>query len=275
MLNTEKKNIFPWDYFLLAFGFTWFILFPGVLESYKIIKLQFPNILLVAVAQFGPSLAAFYLTFRKNGKAGVLSLIKQALNFHIPFIWTAIIFLLPLVLSASAWLLVLNFNKTYIPSQLLSNTVLIIPSFLMIFLFQGPIPEEFGWRGYALPRLTEKFGFMKAALLLGVIWAFWHLPGFFMEGVSQSGMPIIPYFITVVALSVIIAWIYYGTGRNLLAALLTHTMFNLSIALFPPMEFKKGADISGFIYLSVLYVIAAFVIYSQVNNFGVDYARNN
>ena len=145
----------------------------------------------------------------------------------------------------------------------------------MIFLFQGPIPEEFGWRGYALPRLMEKFGFIKAALLLGVIWASWHLPGFFMEGVSQSSMPIIPYFITVVALSVIIAWIYYGTGRNLLAALLTHTMFNLSIALFPPMELKKGADISGFIYLSVLYVIAAFVIFSRVKKSGADYGRNN
>lgn len=275
MLNTGQKNAFPWDYFLLAFGFTWFILLPGVLASYQIIKLPFPNILLVAIAQFGPTLAAFYLTFKRNGKAGILSLIKQALNFRIPFFWATIIFLLPLALSASAWLLVLNFNKTYLPLQLLSNPILIIPSFLMIFLFQGPIPEEFGWRGYALPRLMEKFGFIKAALLLGVIWASWHLPGFFMEGVSQSSMPIIPYFITVVALSVIIAWIYYGTGRNLLAALLTHTMFNLSIALFPPMELKKGADISGFIYLSVLYVIAAFVIFSRVKKSGADYGRNN
>lgn len=275
MLNTEQKITFPWDYFLLAFGFTWFILLPGVLESYKIIKLPFPNILLVAIAQFGPTLAAFYLTFKRNGKSGVFSLIKQALNFRIPFFWAAIIFLLPFALSASAWLLVLNFNRTYLPSQFLSNPVLIIPSFLIIFILQGPIPEEFGWRGYALPRLTEKFAFMKATLLLGVIWAFWHLPGFFMEGVSQSSMPIIPYFITVVALSIIIAWIYYGTGHNLLAALLTHTMFNLSIALFPPMEFKKGADMSGFIYLSILYVIAAFIIYSRVKKFGVDYGRNN
>ena len=71
MLNTGQKNAFPWDYFLLAFGFTWFILLPGVLASYQIIKLPFPNILLVAIAQFGPTLAAFYLTFKRNGKAGI------------------------------------------------------------------------------------------------------------------------------------------------------------------------------------------------------------
>jgi uncharacterized protein len=266
MCFNKQKAAFPWDFFLLTFGFTWLILLPGILASFQIFSLPFPNILLIAIAQFGPSLTAFSLTYKKRGKPGVVYLLRQSLNFRIPPPWIAAIFLLPLFISWGAWQINSILGTNIPASQILLNPILFIQTFLLTFSLYGPVPEEFGWRGYSLTLLEQKFGQLKGSLLLGLIWASWHLPLFFMEGAPQSFMPVLPYFVMVIAFSVIMSWIYSGTNRNLLAALLTHTMFNFSIGLFPPMEFVKGAVTSGFFYLSILYAIAAIIIYFWHNH---------
>ena len=257
----EHNNVkFPWTFLFLTFGFTWLILLPGILASLGLFELRLPMYALVAVAQFGPSLTAFLLTYRSDGKAGAIQLLKRAFNFHIPWKWLAAIFLMPPLLAGLALAIHVLLGGQLPQLQLLSQPAAILPSFFFIFLLQGPVPEEFGWRGYLLDRLQSRWNALIASLILGFFWWLWHLPANFMEGVAQAYLPQIPYLIWILAFSVLMTWIYNNTGGNLLAALLFHTMANLSNALFPTFELTPGGSQQAYYFLAALTVITASLV---------------
>jgi membrane protease YdiL (CAAX protease family) len=89
------------------------------------------------------------------------------------------------------------------------------------------LPEEFGWRGYVLDRLQERFGALRSSLLLGVVWAAWHLPLFLMEGTYQylQGLGSLWFWlflIGILPLTVVFTWVYNNTRRSTLAIVLLH-----------------------------------------------------
>ena len=92
----NSENRFPWAYIAISFGFTWLVLLPAVLAASGLLEMPFPSVLLAAIAQFGPSLAAFILVYRANGKSGLIRLLRRAVDFRIPFRWLFAIFLVPL-----------------------------------------------------------------------------------------------------------------------------------------------------------------------------------
>ncbi|MBM7650916.1 membrane protease YdiL (CAAX protease family) [Neobacillus cucumis] len=106
--------------------------------------------------------------------------------------------------------------------------------FVIIFLFCGPLSEELGWRGFALTRMQSRFGALKASLLMGVLWALWHLPHFITNtqrggpGTSSSIFYInLPIFIVLcIAISIIFTWVYNHTQGSLFFATLLHTSIN-------------------------------------------------
>lgn len=112
------------------------------------------------------------------------------------------------------------------------NQPYMIPLLLFFSLISGPLNEEFGWRGYSLDRLLTRFGFINSSLLLGFIWAAWHLPWFFTPGQFQydqlqrslfDGLMFFPYNI---ALSFIVSFVYINTKRSILAGAFVHMMSN-------------------------------------------------
>ena len=255
-MKTQTEDRFPWAFVALTFGFTWLILLPAVWSTFAGFSLPFPVLVLVATAQFGPSLTAFVLTFRRGGRRGALDLLKRAFDFRIATRWLAAIFLIPPLVGAGA--LSLNvLSGGHAPAlALLAQPAAIVPTFLFTLLLVGPVPEEFGWRGYLLDRVQGRHGALAASLIVGVIWAVWHLPLFY---IGYLPFPFWMYLIAVVALSILFTWIYNNTGGNLLGALLFHTMFNVSIQLFPPMELA-GGDARGFLILALLYVMTAVLV---------------
>jgi uncharacterized protein len=129
-----------------------------------------------------------------------------------------------------------------------------------MFFIGGSVQEEFGWRGYALPRLLEKWNPIVASLLLGIIWGIWHLPLFFISEASQYFMPLGIFLILTEAFTFLITWVYLRTKRNLFSALLLHTSINTWLSLFPPIEKVSGGNQVGLTILAVLYVIVAVAI---------------
>src|SRR5436853_185126 len=81
-----------------------------------------------------------------------------------------------------------------LPGPLLEPPWAILPAFAFILLLQGPVPEEFGWRGYALDRLQARWGALTSALVLGVVWGLWHLPLFFLPAAGIYVLPFGPWF---------------------------------------------------------------------------------
>ncbi len=93
--------------------------------------------------------------------------------------------------------------------------------------------EEIGWRGFALPRMSERFGLSLSTLLLGVLWACWHLPLFFVQGVDKYGQSFPLFLMQVTLLSVAMGWLYWRTKGSLLLTMLMHAAVNNTKDIVP------------------------------------------
>jgi membrane protease YdiL (CAAX protease family) len=127
----------------------------------------------------------------------------------------------------------------------------IVATMLIVGLFEEP-----GWRGYALPRMQRNHNALWAALVLGVVWALWHLPE--MVGDPGEREPI-PYMFSVVAQSVLLAWIYNSTRGSLLLVILFHGAVNTSAKFLLP-EFDGASRLIAWWSYAGCFVLAAGVV---------------
>jgi membrane protease YdiL (CAAX protease family) len=126
--------------------------------------------------------------------------------------------------------------------------------------------EEIGWRGYALPRLTTRFGLPIASILLGVIWACWHLPQFFIREADTYGQSFLVYVLQVTAMSVAFAWLYAKTNGSLLLTMLLHASVNNTKDIVPSAipgaagTFSLHASLMAWLSVILLWVCAAYFL---------------
>ncbi len=99
--------------------------------------------------------------------------------------------------------------------------------FIAIFLILNGFGEETGWRGFALPRLQQHYGSLGASIILGVIWAFWHLPSFFIQGSAQYGESIIEYVLLLVSWTIIMTMLYNKAKCSVFVPIVLHETQNL------------------------------------------------
>ncbi|MFX0011998.1 MAG: CPBP family intramembrane glutamic endopeptidase, partial [Candidatus Hermodarchaeota archaeon] len=127
--------------------------------------------------------------------------------------------------------------------------------------FSGPIAEEAGWRGFALPRMLKKQSATTATLLQGVIWIFWHVPLIIVPGSSQSTSFWPVYAILILLVNIILNWLYINSKGSLAVTILAHFSFNFSsvlilslLSLVPYMIFSIVGSILGVLYLLLIYI---------------------
>lgn len=127
--------------------------------------------------------------------------------------------------------------------------------FIVIVLFGGPFEEEFGWRGFLLPRLQKKFHPVFSAVIVGIIWSFWHLPMFFISGTGYNNFLV--YMLVTTILSIEITWIYNKTNGSLLFPILIHGIDNTCGALLNVSgnEINKASTISHIIVIIIMVLI--------------------
>jgi membrane protease YdiL (CAAX protease family) len=136
-----------------------------------------------------------------------------------------------------------------------------IAFFFFVFWF-GPLPEELGWRGFALDRLLVRTTALRASLVLGTAWALWHIPLFFVPGSFQAGIGFATtrfwsFLFSMVPLSVLMTWVYVNTRRSTLSAVLVHYTGNVCGALWPKTD--RVAMLEALLLtLAAVAVVAAF-----------------
>lgn len=217
-------------FFALAFAWSWtFWLLSVVVKPYSAPLAVVPGLL----AGFGPGVAAIAVVGYIGGRAGLHAWLARCLQWQVGWGWMALAFLLPLATVAIAAAVHVALGGTLPPSPALGHIAKAAASFLWVLLLGGPLGEEFGWRGYALPEMTDRYGWRIASLALGLVWAAWHLPLFFMAGTSQSQSPMRGFIMMTLAISVILAWLFKHTRRSVVPALVLHTAINTWSFIIP------------------------------------------
>ena len=226
-----------WAFFVLTFVWSWtlWLLSSAVDETHSTVAAD----VLSALASFGPGIAAIAMVCFSGDRAGLQRWLRRCLQWRVGWRWIALAALLPLTVMAVVALAqaALGSNLTTSPAH---GQVLLIPAALVwVFFAGGPLGEEFGWRGYALPALQRRLGWRKASLALGAIWGLWHLPLFTMVGTTQSQTPIHVFMPMIVGLSVLFAWIFIRTRQSVVPALVLHTAFNTGAFVIPGLASEK------------------------------------
>lgn len=228
------------SFFAATFGLTWICWVPAALiirdglagES----AFSMPSlVLLQTLGAVSPSLVAYWLLRRCGQREAVQLIARRYKLWRVGFRWYLIaVLLLPMVqlagLLASG---LLGSNQPLDPSsplgQMLAEigylgVLIVFPVIIITQLPSSPLLEEFGWRGFALPRLQERYSALTSSVFLGLLWGLWHLPL-----TIAYGDPVIPFLLKITAISVLITWVFNSTAGSMLIAMLCHASLNASI----------------------------------------------
>lgn len=190
-----------------------------------------PGVLPFILGGFVPSFVGIGLTAYTEGRAGLKRLWRSLLNLRFSLRWYLAILGIALAVGGAQLLTEFATSGGLLISPTMEALLASPGAWVALtiqILFLGPLSEEFGWRGYAQERILARFSPVGGSLVLGVVWALWHLPLFFIPETSQSAAPqptlqFLLFAVAVISQTVIMTWLYGRTGRSLGAMVLMHT----------------------------------------------------
>jgi uncharacterized protein len=239
------------SYFLLAYAWTWSCWGALYAASQNDASLAVRDSRLATLGQFGPFAAALAVTAIVDGRGGVRELLGRLVRWRARPVWIIVsLFLLPATMLAAilfyAWLDgslgALRFRDTWSTLPM---------HFVYLLMVGGPLGEEPGWRGFALPRLLAQMGWVPANLFLGVVHAVWHLPLWWL---SLGPCPFWLYLIGVILLTFLFTWLFNHTRGSVFYALLFHTSLSIASMRLPEAP-------AYHIWVLCLAIVVAPVIY--------------
>jgi membrane protease YdiL (CAAX protease family) len=214
---------------------------------------------------FAPGIVALGMTWRAGGREAAGALLGRLFQWQVGIRW----FAFALGYMAAVKLVAAVLHRLVAgewPRFGEQPVILMFLAAVFSTMSLGQAGEELGWRGYALPRLAARFGLGRASVLLGVIWAVWHLPLFFIAGTGTTDQSFPIYLLQVTALSVAIAWVYHNTGGSLLVTMLLHAAINNtkdivpSAPSTPPGVWTPSATLVSWLTVGLLWLGAAYFL---------------
>lgn len=220
-----------------AFIISWIGITPSLLKSYNI---YYPPALdgLVVLQYFGALIAALILVYKDSGISGIKRLFSKFTQVKAaPWLILAVIFL-PWLLSLLSTFVGFQLSDSVWPEKWTAEVV--FSRFAAAIVLQLLLnTEEFVWRGVVFDSWLKKYGYLKACLILAVVWWAFHLPMFLRNGGHEAGQELLPFTIMVVSMTFVMGWLYKHTLGSLLYVHLFHQLFNSvseSLPLFPQLN---------------------------------------
>lgn len=222
---------------------------------------------------FGASIAGVITVALTGGKDGLRDLTWRALRWRVDLRWWLVALFFTGLLVFPAMLVNIFLGGEFPAFAFFRQDWALIPLFFLVTIPGGPLGEEFGWRGFMLPKLQRKLGPVTASVIIGIIWALWHLPQFFQADTfhAQMGLRLLPlYVIAEITLAIIITWVYNKTGNSLLVGgIILHNADNFwGVTLFTnatmTTAFQAGGtpqfDLQLFVVSTVVSGLAAIIL---------------
>ncbi|NIO22758.1 MAG: CPBP family intramembrane metalloprotease [Candidatus Aenigmarchaeota archaeon] len=263
-------------YFILTFLISWGILLlaiggpGGVVSVNEQFETMLPMMILAVLA--GPSIAGILLTGLFDGRTGLREFRSRLLKWRFGVRWYAVALLFAPFLFVVLLLVLSLLSPEFLPGIFAAGDK---TSHLMMGLMTGlmaGIFEEIGWTGFATPRLRKRYGILATGLIVGIVWAAWHLlPAFwlgFASGNISGAISFFSYlidpFLFLVASRVLIVWVYDRTGGSLFAGMLMHVSLTASTRIFMPLVIA-GAQLIIFdvTWAAVVWAILAVLVMSN------------
>ncbi|WP_152040131.1 type II CAAX endopeptidase family protein [Salinigranum salinum] len=260
-------------FFVLAYAISWVAWLGPILDLADPL-----GTLGFVVGGFGPFLAALVVTWL--GSDSVRAWARQIVDWRVAPRWYLAAIVVPLLVVALTSVGLAVLGSSVDPGLLPGRVSLALVSFVSIALVGGG-NEEPGWRGLALPKLQEQYAPVPATLVLGVVWALWHLP-LLATGTTEfhglaSFVALAPTtairILNIVGVAFVLTWIYNATGSVLLA-ILAHTGFNTANStLVPlPLEVVSAGDSTTILVVTtvVLWMVVAVLLVGTRGRLGYD-----
>jgi uncharacterized protein len=235
-------------FFILVFGLTWVVWVPRASGA--------PLGTVGQVWTWVPAIAALLAAALTGGRAAVSELGARLVRWRVGWQWYLVVILGPAAFSlvvAGVYAMLGGSWADAAPPALLEGPLMMLPLFLVILTLTDGLGEELAWRGFALPRLLTRYNALAASLILGVIWALWHLPLLWTEGGPMYQLPVWLLLMDVTAKSVLFTWVFLHTRGSVLIAMLLHGATNL---------FLVSPDVAstGYLTLPLLAAVAKWVL---------------
>jgi membrane protease YdiL (CAAX protease family) len=220
--------------------------------------------LLNAVAiLLGPTLSGFIMTGITEGRAGVRRLLRRIVLWRVGLRWYLFALIgIPVVMALGT--VILPGGLASIRSLGLGYVLSYLSVFPLVLVLGGPLFEEPGWRGFALPRLQPLHGPLVGTLILGLMWALWHLPQFLVPSWAEASggrglVAIVKFVVIAIAFAIVTTWVFNNTKGSVFMAILVHASidtFSIPMgALFSPSDVGNSILLSFGVLVVVLVVL--------------------
>ena len=207
------------SFIVIAFAWTW-----------PLAALIGQSMVFPLLALFGPCVAAMVVLYASRGWAGLAQLGSKFRLSRALVVWCIVAALLPLILLLPIWLL----HSWLWGAIRFEVAALSLLSLVLAVLIVG---EEVGWRGFLLPYLMQHYAPLTSSLIVGVVWALWHLPNFLLPNYPHYGLPFSGFVVLALAFSVLFTWFYINTRGSLVVAVIFHAALNVfSLAGVEPLR---------------------------------------
>lgn len=255
-MKTFAVNNAKWLYFILTFLISWPIWIAG-----KLLLPENLRIITLILGAFGPFIAAVILLRITGGRSGLKNWFKLNFNFRIKIMWYLLGgIILPFLIAGVHHLIYLGLGG--------KSGIELSPDWLTYFIFLISTTlftggnEEPGWRAFITPVLMERFHPVIVCTIVGIGWAVWHLPMYFLEGWGSSDQPFVWLLIYCIPLSMILTWLYYKSRKSIIPVMLLHAGTNVVFRYFP-METKVFESVADEFTLikTIVYLFLAIIIF--------------
>jgi membrane protease YdiL (CAAX protease family) len=208
-------------FYVLAFVISCLGWIPQTLHRYGLFP--FDHLILNLLGGAGPMLAAVAVLWATNGQERIGALFASLLHWRVAWGWFVFVFLFWFTAAATALFVGILFGQPF-PALKLINWFALPSVFLMMLV--SNVWEEIGWRGFALPRLQERYSDLKIVFLMGLLWTLWHLPLRLNPASPMASLPWYGEILFSLALTTMYTWLYNHTRHSLLPVSIFHAMSN-------------------------------------------------